>query len=324
MPENSQPMLTFDLVRVLLFSALALLQAVLLVSGQSVLYLAPRMLPFLYFSTAAFCLLALHGTWNLLGSRPAGGCDCGCGHDLRAGAKTAIIVLFGLVLGAGFFLPHQVLDSRVAEKKGISLHRQTTSPMFGPKPGEDFFPGEHLLFEEIPWDSAQAVDDRAGPGDEQDKLRDELGIWYDRELYTEMAEELLAEDILRISGESFLDAMLIISAYLDDFEGRLVEFSGFVFHDATMAEDELAVARIAITCCLADATVYGLLVRAPGTSLPVNDTWVRVRGRIHKTQFLEDSIPLIIADLLEEIPPPAQPYVYPRLYSRYVFEGGAD
>lgn len=324
MPTRHRQFPVFDLTQHLLLLALALLQTILLASGDSQLYLAPRMMPFLYFSTTAFCILAVHGLWNLF-RRPSDGCDCGCAENLSLGSKIVILALFGLVLGTGFILPHQPLDSRVADKKGISLQRHATDPLFGgTRSADDFLTGEHLLIGDIPWDSAQAWEEDNGREVEQERLRDELGIWYDRELYTEMARELLGQDFLEITSETFLDAMLVISAYLEAFAGRSVEFAGFVYHDGTMAENELAVARISITCCLADATVYGLLVRAPSLPLPPNDAWVRVRGRIAQTVLMEESIPVILADDLEIVPAPDQPYVYPRLYNRHVIDTGSN
>lgn len=327
--ERGRNALFFGLIQVLLLLGLAGLQAGLLLSGDSQLYQAPRMRPFMIFSTAAFLLMGLYGLRTLLAPAAEISADCGCGHAHTPSfqAKIAIVVLFGLVLSTGFFLPHQVLDSRVAEKKGIALSRLPATGVFGPERELRLLPEDHLFFQEsMPWDSAQAVDlgpTETGLDEEQARLREELGIWYDRELHRELSEDLLARQTLRITDEDFLDSMLIISAYLDDFVGRHVDFCGFVFHDGTMAENELAVARIAVTCCLADASVYGLLVRAPDLPLPPNDAWVRVQGRIQKTRFIEEDIPLILADSLEVIPAPEQPYVYPRLYSRYVLEPAA-
>ncbi|WP_045218913.1 TIGR03943 family putative permease subunit [Desulfonatronum thioautotrophicum] len=329
-PDRNQERhhLFFGLFQVLLLLGLAALQAVLLLSGAIHLYMAPKMQTFVIFSTAAFVLMALHGLWTLLapGAGAAARCGCSHDHDPSPAGKVAMVVLFGLVLTAGFFLPHQVLDSRVAEKKGISLSRSAAPSVFGSSRETRLPPEDHLFFqEEIPWDTAQAWDVPSSGtdlGEEQAKLREELGIWYDRDLYQELSEELLDRDVLRITDDDFLDSMLIISAYLDRFQGRRVEFAGFVYHDGTMAENELAVARIAITCCLADAMVYGLLVQTD-EPLPSNDTWVRVHGRIAATRFMEEDIPLILAERLETIPSPDQPYVYPRLYSSYVFEDGS-
>ncbi len=325
---HEQPGRSFAVFQVLLLLGLAALQAVLLLSGAIHLYQAPKMQPFVIFSTAAFVVMALHGLWTLLVPKAGAEARCGCSHDhepSRAG-KAAMTALFGLVLVTGFFLPHQVLDSRVAEKKGIALSRSPAPSVFGPEQIPGLPPESHLFFqEETPWDSGQAMDFEPTGSDldeEQAKLREELGIWYDREIYQELTEDLLARETLRITDADFLDAMLIISAYLDRFQGRRVEFTGFVYHDGTMAENELAVARISITCCLADATVYGLLVRAD-QPLPPNDTWVRVHGRIGATRFMEEDIPMILAERLEIIPAPDQPYVYPRLYSSYVFEDGS-
>lgn len=314
---------SFQLLRVLIFTGLALLQTSLLISGQNSLYQAPHMLPFFVFSTAAFVLLAGHGLF-LLGRRPTaagpGLCACPDAHAPSGLVKTSALLLFGLVLASGFVLPHQYLDSRVAEKKGISLSRSPGPSLTGSHQDAAVFPEDHLFLEEdMAWDSAESMDHDSGRSEQQDMLRDELGIWYDQELYTRISEQLLSRETLHISGESFLDAMLVISAYLDQFIGKEVEFSGFVHHDGTMAENELAVARIAVTCCLADATVYGLLVRVENPPLPANDSWVRVRGRIASTRFIDMDIPLILADELRPIDQPDQPYVYPSLYSTYVF-----
>ena len=326
--QQRYPRFSFLAFQVLLLLGLAALQAVLLLSGAIHLYQAPKMQPFVIFSTVAFLVMALHGLWTLLVPEADAARQCGCSHDHAPSpaGKVATAALFGLVLITGFFLPHQVLDSRVAEKKGISLSRSPAPSVFGPSRESRFPPEDHLFFqEEIPWDSAQAWDREASRADldtEQARLREELGIWYDREIYQELSEDLLGRDALRITDEDFLDAMLIISAYLDRFQGRRVEFSGFVYHDGTMAENELAVARIAITCCLADATVYGLLVRTK-PPLPPNDAWVQVHGRIAATRFIDEDIPVIMADHLKVVPAPDQPYVYPRLYSSSVFSEGS-
>ncbi|WP_031387962.1 TIGR03943 family putative permease subunit [Desulfonatronum thiodismutans] len=327
-PGRNRIRFSFGLFQILLLLGLAALQAVLLFTGAIHLYQAPKMQPFVFFSTTTFLVMALHGLWTLLVPGADATARCGCSHDHEPSpaGKVTMAVLFGLVLAAGFFLPHQVLDSRVAEKKGISLSRSPAPSVFGSERVAGLPPDNHLFFqEEIPWDSAQTWDRQASGADldkEQALLREELGIWYDRDIYQELSEDLLDREVLRISGEDFLDSMLIISAYLDRFQGRRVEFSGFVFHDGTMAENELAVARIAVTCCLADATVYGLLIRTD-PPLPPNDAWVRVQGRISAMRFMEEDIPLIIADQLEVVPAPDQPYVYPRLYSSYVFDDGS-
>jgi putative membrane protein len=319
---------SFAVFQIVLLLGLAALQAVLLLSGAVHLYQAPKMQPFMMFSTAAFVVMALHGLWILLVPKAGAEARCGCshGHEPSRAGKTAMAALFGLVLVIGFFLPHQVLDSRVAEKKGIALSRSSAPSVFVPERIPGLPLENHLFFqEETPWDSGQAMDFEPTGTDleeEQALLREELGIWYDREIYQELTEDLLARETLRITDADFLDAMLIISAYLERFQGRRLEFTGFVYHDGTMAENELAVARISITCCLADATVYGLLVQAE-QPLPPNDTWVRVHGRIGATRFMEEDIPMILADRLEIIPAPDQPYVYPRLYSSYVFDDGS-
>lgn len=309
----------FQMTRILILIALALLQTLLLLSGKISLYLSPSMAPFFIFSTAAFYILAIHELWFFVSEVNAENHEDARKRSFSASGGITVIALFGLVLAAGFFLPHRVLDSRVADKKGISLQRVPAERFLDPRTAPLVFPEDHVFYDDAKGKGFQAGGRQDSEPDEQRMLRSELGIWYDNELYISMAEDLLSRDSLKITGKSFLDDVLILSVYLDAFIGRDVEFTGFVYHDGTMAENELAVARIALTCCLADATVYGLLVRPPDLPRPENDVWVRVTGRIDKTRDIENPFPLILAEQMEPVHAPAQPYVFPRLYGKFVF-----
>jgi uncharacterized repeat protein (TIGR03943 family) len=95
------------------------------------------------------------------------------------------------------------------------------------------------------------------------------------------------------------------------YAGEAADVIGFVYHAPGQAEDEFLVSRFAVTCCSADGTAVGLLVRWPGAAGLESNAWVRVRGLVEVGTFAGRTIPLIIADSLEGVEAPAQPYLYP-------------
>jgi putative membrane protein len=95
------------------------------------------------------------------------------------------------------------------------------------------------------------------------------------------------------------------------FAGQAADVIGFVYHDAGLEPDTFLVSRFAVTCCSADAAAIGLLVRWPGAAALENNTWVRVRGPMQVGAYASRPTPLIAAESLEGVDPPAQPYLYP-------------
>lgn len=95
------------------------------------------------------------------------------------------------------------------------------------------------------------------------------------------------------------------------FTGEPADVIGFVYHDVGLEPDTFLVSRFAVTCCSADAAAIGLLVRWPGAAALENNTWVRVRGPMEVGQYAGRPTPLIVADNLQGVDSPAQPYLYP-------------
>jgi putative membrane protein len=116
------------------------------------------------------------------------------------------------------------------------------------------------------------------------------------------------------SGErNILDWLRVLnsSANLREFEGQEIEVIGFVYRDAQIQQsDQFMAARFALSCCVADARALGMVVQdAKGAALP-QDTWVKVSGHIEIQHLNGIDTPVIMADAVEVIEPPAQPYLY--------------
>jgi len=95
------------------------------------------------------------------------------------------------------------------------------------------------------------------------------------------------------------------------FDGQEASVIGFVFRDGAFASDQFMLSRFVVSCCVADATVVGLIVSWPGSvDLPL-DTWVEVRGTFEQGQFDGEIRSILNADSVTPTLPPAQPYLYP-------------
>jgi uncharacterized repeat protein (TIGR03943 family) len=102
--------------------------------------------------------------------------------------------------------------------------------------------------------------------------------------------------------------------YADDpaeYAGQAADVIGFVYHDDRLAQGQFLVSRFAVTCCSADATAIGMLVSWPEAEALEINTWVRVRGPVAVGTFAGRPIPLVAAEALEGVEPPAQPYLFP-------------
>lgn len=311
------------MLKAIILLLLAIMQVKLIYTGDILYFLAPQMLAFFYFSTFSFLFLAAYKAMIILaetGLVKHDSCDCGCpdGHESNLG-RPVMYALFCILLGLGFFVQPKLLDSSVAQKKGIIYHQiQPRERLEDDQVGDVYYqPGriDHEWWENYAFEGdepAEALDE------EQEALKQDLGIWYDSDYYQELAENLLGMDRIVVDEIGFLDIMMVIAAYQDEFQDREIELSGFVYRDHMMDDSELAVTRTAITCCLADATFYGILVRGQGLADFATDSWIKVTGKIDQAFVFDQNMLMIRADNVQQIPVPESPYVYPYIYRQYM------
>ncbi len=95
------------------------------------------------------------------------------------------------------------------------------------------------------------------------------------------------------------------------FDGQAASVVGFVYRDGRFAGDEFMVSRFIVSCCVADASPVGLIVRWPRTAELTTDQWVEIAGRFSAGQFAGQPIPVLIADQVTLTSTPQQPYLFP-------------
>jgi len=95
------------------------------------------------------------------------------------------------------------------------------------------------------------------------------------------------------------------------FVGQPVDVTGFVFSDGRLSETQFMVGRFTITCCVADATALGMIVEYPQAAVLKQLGWVRVQGKLDLLERDGRMLPVILAESVEAVAPPAQPYLFP-------------
>ncbi len=88
---------------------------------------------------------------------------------------------------------------------------------------------------------------------------------------------------------------------------------GFVYLDDAADEAEFTLTRFVVGCCAADAMAVGLPVSVaaglPSEGALEEGEWVRVVGQFAASTG--NNIPVLVAERLEAVPEPNQPYLYP-------------
>ena len=124
--------------------------------------------------------------------------------------------------------------------------------------------------------------------------------------------------LLKASSErTILDWVLAFHEGQWPAETDIADVTGFVYHDDNADGRQFTVTRFVVGCCAADAMAVGLPVSvdaARASGQPSVDEleegqWVRVVGRF--AAAAGNALPVLVAEQLDSVPEPSQPYLYP-------------
>lgn len=215
--------------------------------------------------------------------------DCSHTDPYRWSAKggLAYVILLTPVL-AGFLLPPKTLDASMAEKKGVLMQSAISSP------------------------SAPAMDGASQETDHTPPM-ESIDPVYLEDLYEESLNRLVHKPTIVFNDFDFVEYADTISFYPQEFVGKNIELTGFVYKEEGMTSSQLVVARFIITHCLADAGVIGFLAEWDEAEKLKEDTWINVKGTLEVSSYGDYELPLLKVTEWEEVEMPADPYVYPKL-----------
>ncbi|USG63806.1 TIGR03943 family protein [Brevibacillus ruminantium] len=332
-------------IRSLVLIGFTLLLADLILTERLNQYLAPRLHMLSYVTLGVFVLLTVVSLRQALYGPTAYECDCEDAHKLPRNRWTSIVIysLFALPLLMGFVLPDKILGSAVAEKRGVTLLTgesnwvkgvTATNALDQPEEGKpadaagestqnqtgDAIAGsgvtEGLSGEpkgELPASQAPAARNNQQQSDEE--LRQKFNPEQFGGFYTDLAVSMYKKPLIQLDDKLFLDGLTTMELFAQEFAGKELETMGFVYRETGFTEDQFVVARFSVSCCTADATVFGILVELPEASKWEKDSWVQVRGKLALKDMDGYDMLILQAEDVKPVAAPKDPYVY------YNFEG---
>lgn len=98
---------------------------------------------------------------------------------------------------------------------------------------------------------------------------------------------------------------------LSQFTGQQASVIGFVYFDEALGENQFYVSRFVVSCCAADGFAIAMPVQWNNVTSLEQDSWVQVKGTIEAVVIDERNIPMIVAESVQEVSMPQQPYLFP-------------
>jgi uncharacterized repeat protein (TIGR03943 family) len=301
MKSHQNPDISFHhLLRGMILIGFMLLLFKLLLTNNISLLIAPKMIHFIYF-TLFVCLilgvlLIIRGT---SGKDHPYHCDCDGDHSYPSSFSKGLFLylLFIIPITTGFLFSNNVLDSSVAMNRTIKLgaSSQASNQMNTVKKNLKSTPSSDLSKTNSSSNTKSVLDNQPEPLTQTE--------------YNTLKDKLLKAKIINIDDVQYVNIMNIIQDNLTNMIGKTVTTRGFVYREKEFMQNQMIVARFGITCCVADASVYGMMVKGDVAALQ-KDKWVQITGKIEQTQYNGEEIPVIKIDQLSKITPPKQPYVF--------------
>ncbi|WP_347553195.1 TIGR03943 family protein (plasmid) [Pseudalkalibacillus hwajinpoensis] len=297
------------------------LMIIKLVLNESLhLYIAPKMLPFVYFAAGCFFIIGVIQFFKSMSSNLEEDIECNCGadHQMKGSffRKVIIYIIFILPVVGGLGLPQKVIDSSVAANRGI----QYGGGLYTKPPGssssvseDDNDPSEQNAdeFLEDPEAYLEKMDEKVKKEAAQDDVQTPTGYSANYNKYDELAEKYTKLDHLEVTNENYLDVITTIDLNVKQFIGKTMSIKGFVYREPNFNNNQIVVARFGMNCCVADASVYGTLVESNKVASLEEDSWVEINGVINKTSYNGEEMMLLVPDKIKQIDAPKDPYVYP-------------
>lgn len=145
-------------------------------------------------------------------------------------------------------------------------------------------------------------------------LKPDTSLYFTTSSYqTEMKKELQTyktQNTLTITTENYMEVMELIYLYPDEFTGKTITYTGFVYNEPDHNGYQFLF-RFGIIHCIADSGVYGLLTTG-NTQTFEDNTWIQATGTIslEYDQNLKQNLPVLHLADTKKVQEPSNPYVY--------------
>ncbi|WP_342718938.1 TIGR03943 family protein [Bacillus paramycoides] len=280
-------------IRGIILIGLAMLLFKLLVTGNIYNFIALKMIKFTYIAFVVILLLGSLQVWRD-GREKQDDCNC-CKHHtaLKSGMKSFFVyVLFVVPIISAFLFGSVTIDGSLAGKRGMTQSVQARSMEKNEKEG---------IQANSNWKEILVDQDETSNLKVTDQVEEQL------------EKSMLGQRKIQVEDKDYVQTMSIIGQDVKGFKGKEITFSGFIYNDKDVTGDKAVVARYGITCCIADASVWGMIVAGENVKKLPQETWVKITGLLDETTYKGTLFPLVKVNKVEKINKPTDPYVYDAL-----------
>lgn len=267
------------LIEITCYLFFAVLLLYLILSGEYLSYVTPRMKPYLYFTAAVMVLWSVISAARLFR------------RSYRQRTAHCFVLVIPILL---LLLPHGTMNT--ANLSG------STGLLTGQAAGNASSGTENRA--EAVSSSAPAAP--AAPLSEDGYLSTNTwGKQVELHGYNEQAKAIT------VSSDEFYSWLSEISMHPSKFEGFQITMTGAVFKDPSLfAEDEFVPSRLVMSCCVADLAPSGIICRYDQAAELETDAWFTVTGTLFKGEYNGLDMPKI--EVSEIVPAePVEGYLYP-------------
>ncbi|QST01327.1 TIGR03943 family protein [Pontibacillus sp. ALD_SL1] len=284
-------------IRSVILLGFTLLLFKLMVTGNIYNYIAPKMLPYFYFALIVFMILG--GRQFLRGDREKEAA-CGCNHEHTYSTSTikslSIYLLFIIPVISGFLFSEHTLGASVAKKKGYQFAQieETTESRV-----------------EVPTENNQqeGVKQPEVPA-EPDETSLENSVITPKDMYPDRYKEMSTEEKIVLNDDNYISTINLLEEEPETFAGKSIVIRGFVYREPNFPSSRIVVGRFGVSCCVADAGIYGIMAEGKQVLNYNEDTWIEVHGTVQTAMFNDWQLPIIELSSIHEIKKPKQTYVY--------------
>ncbi|WP_231559202.1 MULTISPECIES: TIGR03943 family putative permease subunit [Bacillus] len=269
---------SFDaVVRGLLLVGFALMIFKLYLTGHILHFISPRMLWFAkFFIVAAFALGILSLIWRKQDS-PHTCCAC-AGSQTHSPSHPWLYSFFLIPIVTGFLFPDHVLTKEVAQNRIFSAN-SAKSP-------------------------EQRKSNTQAESSHEAGTAAVLPSGYEKEL----SRELERKNVIPVSDKYYVPIVNLLLEHAEAYAGKEIDMKGFVYFDEQL--DRYIVGRYGISCCIADAAVYGLPASFSEKHDIKEGEWVQITGKLTVFDKNGKQLPILSVTHTQTISTPKNPYVY--------------
>jgi putative membrane protein len=296
----------------------------LVISGEYLSYVTPRMKPYLIFTSIAMAVWACIELRRLFNPQ----------HKLRA-AHCFVLVLPVLLM----ILPHKPISAselssgyvnmntlnNIASKNSNSkLTSQilSTTPTISPledsssaNENTDFADNQSSNINHSTPVTEEELSDSFLNGKSSNKsdasATDEQNILQDDELALTLSGFDKINKKITISDAEFYPWLNEIFTNMNKFDGYQITIKGFVFKDdPELKNNEFVASRLLMSCCAADLVPCGIVCQYDQISELEADAWITVEGVMHIGKYLGNDEPQITVKNISVAEKPDDEYIY--------------